>query len=63
MMAATFLSWLLTVNGAIALSYLYYTRIVKKQKYGLEMAAVILFCPVAGAFCLAGAHLDRKSVV
>ncbi len=56
-MAATFLSWLLTVNGAIALSYLYYTRIVKKQKYGLEMAAVILFCPVAGAFCLAGAHL------
>lgn len=56
-MAMTFLSGLLIINGAIALAYLCYTRIVRKQKYGLETAAVILFCPVAGVFCLAGAHL------
>lgn len=57
MTTITFLSGLFLVNAAAALIYLYVTRIVKGIRYGLETAVVILLCPVAGVFCLAGAQL------
>lgn len=52
------LIWLiLIINVILTLIYFCYVRIVKKQKYGLEFAVMMLLCPVVGIFCVFGAQV------